>query len=59
MNISFNVTLEDLSKDDNEIRDTSKYYVLIGFVCLFSNYVANICWSISAERQTKVIRYLF
>ena len=52
----FSKNLTDEITADRNIEETSYNYVILGFVSLVANYLANICWNTAAERQIKRIR---
>lgn len=41
---------------DSRVSKSIKFYLTIGVVSLFVNYLANVCWNTACERQIKKMR---
>ena len=44
---------------DSRINDTISMYVIVSFISLLTNYLANVCMNTSAERQVRKMRLDF
>nr|QNH67868.1 ATP-binding cassette transporter subfamily B member 1-like protein X1 [Brachionus rotundiformis] len=43
---------------DNKISEIVNYYVLLGFITLFFEYLAHVSWNSASERQIKKMRFM-
>lgn len=55
--IMYSIKTNKIDSDfDSRVSKSIKFYLTIGVVSLFVNYLANVCWNTACERQIKKMR---